>query len=194
VHAALERLSRADEAFQASSDALAALDSRQAAADARERERWRAWSERPEGPPPASDTTERESIARERALRANDLAAAAIGVKAVEGRKGELRDALKAIDDRLYQMRLDAVFDEARGHGKAMEDAAQVIVVSATKIDALKDGLRSASRAAERANDPGRLSAVYTLLERVEKIQQPSFHGDVSERARMAAEWRERLR
>jgi hypothetical protein len=64
------RLPKVENARAGAEARLAEVDAEQGALDEDEREAWRAWAERAEGPPPSPRTKEREAIARKRALGA----------------------------------------------------------------------------------------------------------------------------
>jgi hypothetical protein len=191
LHAESDRLSAVEQTRSRAEEALKALDDEQAKVDVAEREAWRAWSATAEGPSPSPKTAERESIAQRRVLRANDLASALNGAKAVAPRLAQIDAELREIGISILQHRADAVMEEATEINDRIIEQAAVLRVMLVKMSGLSTTFLQL--VSETVNDRARQEILRAAQVRFNTFPAPSFDGTGAEVAEAAQAWRRKL-
>ena len=173
---------------------LQQLDQEQAGLDEAERAAWRTWAQNDaDGPPPAPLTSERDAIAKERALAAPALAAALNGERAVVPRLAALHAELRDIGVKIFEQHIETLLDEAIEINEGVHAAAAEFLRACEKQDGLRDAMVEAVARAVNSNDRERESVLRGALSQLERLERPMLAGDPGSRARWASEFRRRL-
>jgi hypothetical protein len=188
------RLARVDGTRRDVETRLAALDAEQTGLDENEREQWRQWAQRAEGPTPSPRVAEREAIARRRGLLANDLAAAIRGQEAVQPRLAELHAELRELGVQIFAENVEGLLVEAAELHATVHERAAAFLDACQQSDGLRDSISQSLSRAINANASEReaiLRSAYSRLDRA--TMRPILAGDAGKRAEHAAAYLRRL-